>query len=467
MSPIEPSRKNSLAKAANSAITYPFGLKTAIMELFDIGPVVAISALAFAGAVFIAAVLYFVHSAPPRTLTISAGPDGSQFYKTALKYADILKRNGVSAKVLTSEGSMQNLDRLNGTEKMPSSEPVDLGLVQAGPASTSSDKVMSLGSVSYQPLLVFYRGKKPIEFLSELAGKRIAIGPDGSGTQAVARAVLKLNGIDDGGKTALLEEESRAAALDLQNSKIDAAFVMSESASTDILRALMRDDEIRLYSFKQANAYSRKLEYLNVLELPQGVIDPGTNVPDHDIALVGPMVELVAVKSFHPALVDLMVEAATEVHARPGIFQRRGDFPKAVEHTIHLSDEAVSFYKSGKSYLYRMLPFWLASLLTRLVLIFVPVLVVLVPTLRAIPAFFRWIAQLRIRRRYRELRLLEQNFVGETDPTRRELIRQEFDRVEERVNQMKVSATFADQFYALRGHIDYVRRILERPQGMA
>jgi TRAP-type uncharacterized transport system substrate-binding protein len=450
------STKNRIHQTATATMAYPFGLRTAIMELFDIGPAVAFTALAIASAIFLGAIVYFIRSAPPKAITISAGPEGSNFFKIAHKYAKILERNGVKAKVLTSNGSIENLQRLNDPKAQ-----VDLGIVQTGPANEANDNLVSLGSISYQPLLVFYRGKH-LDLLSQLEGKKISIGPVGSGTRDVALAVLGATNMKDSAKSTFLDYDAEDAQKGLKGKTIDAAFVMSESASSEIMKSLMHSGDIHLFNFiKHAPAYSRKFEYLNVLELPEGAISFADDIPSHDVSLLGPTVELIAPKTLHPALIDLIVEAATEVHAHPGMFQKRGEFPMAFEHSIHLSEEAALYYKSGKGYLYQKLPFWLASLLSRLFLVFVPVLVVLIPSLRAIPAFFRWMAQLRIRRRYRELRLLEQRFTNEKDETRRGLLREEFDRIDEGVNKMKVRASYADQFYGLRGHIDYVRRVVE------
>ncbi len=429
------------------------------MELFDVSPVVAVCVLA-AGALFVgSSVVYFVHSAPPTTITISSGPEGSTFQKSALKYAQILERSGVKVNVLKSEGSFQNLQRLAD----PSSSGVghvDVAFAQAGLKDAPVDKLVSLGSVGFQPLMLFYRGK-PLELLSELKGKRVAVGPVGSGSRNFALALLEANGIKEGEPgTTLLDWEAQAAADALLDRKIDAAFVMSESASTDILHKLLHSNEVELYSFKQANAYSRKIDYLNVLDLPEGAIDFGLDIPKHDVMMLAPMVELVATKNLHPALSDLLLEAAMTVHSKPGIFQHRGQFPTPIEHAIRISDDASRFYKSGKSLFYRYLPFWLASLTSRVVVVFLPMLVILIPAMRSVPAFFRWRTQRKIHLRYRELLLVEKDFLGATSDLKKEQLRKHFDSIDATVNRMKIPASFADQFYGLRGHIDYVREML-------
>jgi hypothetical protein len=433
---------------------YPFGLRT-VMELFDVGPGIAFSALSFSLVIVLVAIFYFIRSAPPTQITISSGPEGSVFQQNAEKYAKILEKNGVKLKVLTSNGSFENLDRVSD----PSSH-VDVGFVQSGITNSNSDKLVSLGSISYLPLLTFYRGK-PADLLSQFSGKKIGVGPIGSGTRKLALLVLGANGIkENDGKSTLLDWESDDAAKALLEKKIDVAFIMSEGASVDILGRLLHSSEIRLFSYDQAPAYARKIEYINILDLPKGMVDLGANVPAHDISLIGPMVELIAKRDLHPALSDLLLEAAVEVHGRPGVFQKRGDFPTPVQHAIRISKDANRFYKSGKSLVYRYLPFWLASLLSRIVVVFVPMLVVLIPLMRSIPAFFRWRAQVKIRRHYRELLSLEQKYLSEKDKLKKDTLRHEFDSIAEKVNRMKIRAAFADQFYGLRGHIDYVRELV-------
>lgn len=433
---------------------------SSVMDLFDVGPAAAVSVIVAVLMVATFAVVFFIRSAPPDEITITTGPEGGVFQKTAMKYAKVLETNGVRLKIVTSQGSNQNLQRLKDK-----ASGFDVGMVQAGIAEAEgNDDLISLGSISQQPILLFYRGNK-LDLLSDLKNKKIGLGPEGSGANLLAKKLLSMNGIKDNDGTTLLAVEGEEASKMLEAKKLDAAFIMSESTAFATLKALLHSKEIHLYSYKQANAYVRKLDYLNALNMPQGVIDFGENLPSSDVSLIGPMVDLIAKKDLHPAVSDLLLEAATQIHNRPGFYQQRGDFPAAVEHNIKISDDASRYYKSGKSFLYRFLPYWMASLLSRILVVFVPAFVILIPAIRLILSFFKWRVKIKIYQRYRELVALEQQFLSEPDPKKQSDLRRDFDRIEESVYKMRIKGSYADQIYGLRGHIDYVRRLVGQRQG--
>jgi hypothetical protein len=432
------------------------GLKrvlAAFTETFGLSRAATISAILLVSSVTIFAVFWFLHSAPPGTITITSGPEGSAFRTTAEKYRKILARSGVKLNILTSEGSLENLKRLGDP-----SFRVDIGFVQGGVTNgVNTDKLVSLGSVAYEPLLLFYRSVAPMDLLSELNGKRLAIGLVGSGTRTLALALLEANGIAPGGTTGLLDLDGEGATEALLESNVDAVFLMGDSASSQNMRELLRTPEVRLFDFTQADGYTRRIHYLNKLELPKGCIDFGKNIPAQNVYLIAPTVELIARANLHPALTDLLLEAGREVHGNATLFQRRGEFPAPLEVDFQLSGEARRYYTSGKSFLYRSLPFWLASRVNRILVVFVPMIFVLIPGLRIIPTVYRWRIKLRIYLSYRALLLLEREMVVASTPERRQELLSRLDHVEQAVNKMKVPASFADQFYGLRGDVAFVR----------
>ena len=426
-------------------------------EVFGLSRAVSLTVVLVFSLGVLSAVFWFFYSAPPSTITMTAGPEDSVFDVNAKRYAKILARNGVKLKVLQSEGSLENLKRLIDPKSR-----VDVGFVQGGlSAGMNIEKLASLGSVYYQPLLIFYRSAAPLDLLSRLNGKRLSIGPEGSGTRSLALVLLKANGIEPGGATQLRDLDAEDAEKALLDGKLDAVFMMGDASSTQVMRTLLRAPGIRLFDFIQADGYTRRISYLNKLELPKGSLDLGKDIPGHDVRLIGPTVELIARADLHPALSDLLIEAAQEVHGKAGLFKRRGEFPAPLEHEFHLSADALRYYKSGKGFAYRYLPFRAASLLNRVLVVFVPAVIVLFPVLRLIPALYRWRIRMRIYRWYRELLALERDMMARPASAEREALLARIDQIETEVNKMKVPASFADQFYVLRGHIIFVHEQLK------
>jgi TRAP-type uncharacterized transport system substrate-binding protein len=398
------------------------------------------------------AVVVFINSAAPTVLTIAGGPQGSSFYRSAERYKAILAKEGITLNIIETEGSVDNLKKL-ADPKMK----VDVGFVMGGETKgINVEHLMSLGSVSTQPLTIFYRGKKRT-LLSEFKGGRLDIGADGSGTHTLALALLAANGIKPGEGTTLTENLSDDPEKALRENRTDAIFLMSDSTSGKLIRSLMRDQDIHLFNFTQAEGYTRRISYLNKLQLPRGSLDFGKNIPAEDMQLVGPTVELIARDSLHPALSDVLLEAAREVHARPGLYKKRGEFPNAEEHEIPVSEDAHRYYASGKSFLYRTFPFWLASLIARSLEAIVPIILLLIPAIKIAPVIYGWRIKSRIYRWYRALLELEREAIkSKFDPARRDEFLRKLELIEEAANKIVVPAAFGDLLYELRLHINFV-----------
>lgn len=399
------------------------------------------------------AIFLFSNSAAPTSLTISAGEEGSIFHKNALKYKAILAKEGVKLNIMTSNGSIDNLNKLVNRQIN-----VDIGFVQSGVADhIKTDKLMSLGSIAYQPMMIFYRGESKA-LISDFAGERLNIGEAGSGTRSLALSILKENGILPGGDTELIEETSINPVEDLLQAKIDAIFVMGDSVSTQLIRNLVKTPGINIFNFNQADGYTRRIKYLNKLVLPEGSIDLGKNIPVNDLNLIAPSVELIARDSLHPALSDLLLDVATEVHGNASLFVKSGEFPNLKTQEYRISPDATRYYKSGKSFLYRDFPFWMASFINRILVVLVPLLLILIPAIKLTPSIYRWKIQLSIYPFYKALLELEKDaFAASLDVDKRQAIMDGLDELEAKLSKIKIPAAFADMFYGLRGHINFVR----------
>lgn len=438
--------------------TRSFRLLPRIMRISWRDLVATLAPVVLATIIAIAVAFHFVQPAPPSTITMSSGPDGSIFHSVAEKYRTILARNDIKLEILPSEGSLDNLRRLTNANAR-----VDVALVQGGVA-TGSDigNVVSLGSVFYEPLVIVYRHPRPIQRLSELRGKRIAIGPEGSGTRFLALTLIKANEIQPHGSTRLVDLAGEPAMEALLKHHIDAAFLMGDSAAPATIRQMLHTKGIRLFDFPQADAYLRHFRYLGKLEFPPGSFDLGTNLPPKPLVMLAPTVELLARTNLHPALSDLLIEAAQEVHGRATLLQRAGEFPAPLEHEYPISDDAIRYYKSGKSFAYRHLPFWLASLTDRILVMLVPIVIVLIPGLRLIPSLYGWRIRTRIYRRYGELMALERTALAPLSPEDRAALLARLNEIEKSAITGKIPGSFAEESYLFRRRIKFVRKRLSK-----
>lgn len=397
----------------------------------------------------------YTNPAPPSRIVISAGSEGD-YQSYAELYKDIIKKSGVALDVRPSKGTRENLALL----KDPKSD-VEVAFVQDGlDVDEESSNLVSLGSLYYEPLWVFYRGKKELTRFSQLIGKRVVIGEHGGGGPALAWRLLKVSGVDKN-NTRFLHVGYADAAEALKKGEADAAFFLATPEDA-MVKELLADKDVRLMNVDQAEAITRHMPYLHHLVLPHGSIDLQKNIPDQDVHLVSPTATLVARSSLNPALIDLLLQAATEVHSEPGIFEKKGEFPVDKDYDFPLSAEAKRYYKSGAPFWQRYLPFWLATLVDRFILLVVPLLALIVPAIRMIPKYFDWRVRSRIYKRYGELKYLETQLKAETNRDKYAAHLKELDAIEERVNHMKLPIEFSEHRYVLREHIDFVRGKLSR-----
>jgi hypothetical protein len=397
-----------------------------------------------------------IHFAPPSTIRILSGPDGSGYRSAADRYQKIIERYGVKVEVLPSRGALDNLEKL----ATPTFK-ADVGFVQGGLSDgVDTSHLMSLGSLFAQPLMIYCRSNRPIDLLSELKGKRLAIGPEGTGGRALALKILKANEMD-AAPTVLLDLSGAEAARALVAGHIDAAFLMGDAVTPEVMRGLRELPGIELLTFRQADGYLRKFRFLSKLTLPEGAMDLGKDYPPRTLELIGPTVELVARRGLHPALSDLLISAAREVHGGPGLFRNAGDYPAPLARDFPISPDAERYYKSGEQLLYKRLPFWLASLIDRLLVVLLPLLVVIIPATRVAPALYRWRVRSRVYRWYGALMAIERDMHERHTPAERASVLQRLDEIAAAVNELRTPVSFADQLYVLRDHVGNVRRRLQ------
>ncbi len=402
-----------------------------------------------------AVAMVFVKPAPPKHLVMAiAGDEGGSRY-FARRYQEILKRDGVTLEIRQTGGSATNVKLL-----ADASSGVDVAFVQSGTSgSDQAANVVSLGSVAYAPLWVFYRGD-PIDDPQGLAGKRIATGNPESGTRALALKLLAASGADKP-PTQLLPLDRDAAIEQLKNRQIDAAFIVSP-AEAPLIKKLAATPGIRLLSFARADAYVRLFPFLARVVLPRGVFDLAADVPPRDEVLLTPTMNLLARDTLHPALAYLLLRAATAVHTSAGMLDQRGEFPAPREAGFPVSAEAARYYRAGVPFLQRYLPFWGANLVDRLWVMLVPIIAVAVPLGRVVPALYRWRVRRRVFRWYDRLKEIELQLERDASHDKLRELLQRLDETERAVNGIPTPLAYADNLYFFREHVEVVRRRIRR-----
>jgi TRAP-type uncharacterized transport system substrate-binding protein len=395
-------------------------------------------------------------SKAPDNLIMTTGFEGGAYAIFGERYQQLLAREKIHLKLLPSSGSVENLKRLNDK-----SYRVDAGFVQGGTSTPSeANNLVSLGAIGYAPLWVFYRSQETFNYLSELKGKRIAIGPEGSGVRKFAVALLKLNN-NAAPPTVLLDLSSADANKALLAGTIDAVVIIGAEDNA-LVRELLYTPHVKLMNFRQAEAYTRLIPALSHVVLPQGVLDVSKKMPSQDVHLLAVTTNLIVRKDMHPALIYLLLDAAVEIHSNAGWVNKKGEFPSLRELSFSSSHYAERFYKSGRPFLLDYLPFGIAAFLDRTIFIMIPAAIILIPLIRSIPWLYSWRHRRKFYRLYREFKNLELELMESPAPEDIMGYHEKIDRIEASINRITVPLAFFSEVYRLQEHVDLGREKLIR-----
>jgi TRAP-type uncharacterized transport system substrate-binding protein len=406
-------------------------------------------------AILLGAGVFVFESLPPRTIVMATGAEGGANYELGIRYREILAREGVELQLQPTTGSLENLRRLRDSKS-----GVSVGFTQGGTTTTKeSPELESLGTIFYEPLWLFRRAEIG-EGAQGLRGRRLSIGPEGSGGRALALQIISRTKLD-----IIIGELSgfapQVAAEKLIAGEIDAAFIVTGWESP-VIQSLLNAKGIEADSYLHADALIAIYPFLHKLVLPAGVVDLSTNRPPADVVLLAPKASLAVRADLHSALQYLLLDAAVQIHSRPGVFQKAGQFPAAESIDLPLSGEAHRFYKSGRPFLQGYLPFWIATLVEKTLVVLIPLAALLYPVFKLLPQMYDWMMQLRIRRLYDEIRSIESDMEAQGPQFDANALNAKLDQIDQRANHLQLPTVYASNLYTLRSHIDLVRARLAK-----
>ena len=414
----------------------------------------ALAAAFFTLLIILFGVLWILIPPPPKSIELATGFPTGLYYQFGERLKTELSTEGVELTVRSTGGTIDNLALLNDQKS-----GVDFAMVQGGVANISEyPNLVSIAGMFYEPIWVWYREGAfkneggQLKILSQLKGKNVSIGNEGSGTLALVKDLLKVSGIDEKeiGAQKLKPDE---AIVKLKNGELDAVFVVA-AAEAPVLRKFYSIPGVRLMNFDQAAAYTRNLPYLSKVAVPRGLLSIQYDQPRQDIQVMAATATLVAHDNVSPALVSLLLGASYDILKSYSRLQKVGEFPSSAGLDFPLHVDAEIYLKDGPSFLHRHLPFWTAVWAGRFVKIVIPLLVILIPLFTYIPTTKNFLLRLKLAQVYEELKVIEGNA---QNPALKEKNYKDLEAIERRVGNIKVSMLDAKELYDLKGHVGEVR----------
>ena len=402
------------------------------------------------GAVWLA-LIYFIPT-PPSKVVMATAFKGASFEYYGRQYQETFARSHVELELRETAGAVENLKLL----KDPNSG-VQIAFVTGGLSDAKHmPAVLSLGTVYDQPFWIFYSANLHLDQLSQLKGKRIAVGPEGSATRYMAEQVLGKGGVNSE-TTKLLPFAGSTAEKALKDGQVDAVWIIGVPEATAV-QSFLRNPDVRPMNFPMADAFTRVFPDLTRMTLPQGTVDIEQVIPSSDVQLIGTKAKVLIRSDLHPEIVQLLLRTMKEVHGGADLFHRSGEYPNGSDSEYTVAATATEFYKSGPSFTQRHLPLWLSVHVQRAIAVLVTGIAVGIPLLHFVPQTYNWMTRRRLFYWYAELRALESSFGSTTGHRHLVHMLTEVERIEDSLGKIHFPLTFADQVYTLRGHIDIVRQ---------
>ncbi|MBU3014097.1 TAXI family TRAP transporter solute-binding subunit [Poseidonibacter lekithochrous] len=393
--------------------------------------------------------IQFIQPVPKKEFTIATGSKNGQYYKTALIYKEILEKQKVKVNILTSKGSIDNLQLIK-------EKKADVAFIQNGiDYDQKETQVSTLASTYYEPLWIFYRNEKyTMDYIVELTSKKISVGQEGSGTNDLASKILSDNKIDNT-NSSILNYSTEESKEKLLKGELDAIFLVS-SPDSAVIKELLENPDINLFSLKRAKAYSRKYNFLEPIKLYEGTINLYKNVPSENINLLATTALLVARDDFSEELTRLVLKSIKDIHNKKNLFEAENQFPNLHNITIKTNEEAQRYFDYGDTWLEKIFPYWIASNLDRLKILIIPLITLLIPLIKGTLPLYKWSVRSKIYRWYDELQALDLALEGlKIEELKSKLLEVE-ELKKEIKEETKVPLSYMGEYYDLIMHLELI-----------
>ena len=391
----------------------------------------------------------FIEPSSKKEITIATGSIDGEYYNTALKYKEILEKQKVKVNILTSNGSMENIQLLNDKK-------ADIAFVQNGIDSLKKQtEIKAIASIYYEPLWIFYKNDEyKMDYLIQLITKRVSLGREKSGTEDLALKMLNDNGINKE-NTQLLNNSTEEAKDLLIKGEIDAIFIVS-SPNSKTIKELLENPDIKLFNFKRAKAYSRKYTFLESTPLYEGTIDLYRNLPNEDINLLSTTANLIVRNGFSDELTRLILKEIKKVHNKKELFEAANQFPNIENLTIDINEDADRYFTYGDTWLEKIFPYWIASNIDRLSILLIPLITLMIPLSKGFFPLYRWSIRSKIYKWYEQIHKIDL----EAEDAKNEELEKYLENIitlkKEIKAETKVPLSYMGEYYDLIMHLELI-----------
>ena len=403
--------------------------------------------------------LHYLVPAPPRKIVIATGGKTGQYYRLGNLYKAEFEKYGIQVEVLSTKGSVENLELIND-----SSKKVDIALIQSGTGSAKQyPQLESLAGVFFEPLWVVYREDsfkslgRPPEKIGEIVKKKMSIGIQGSGTRNLVEKIFSLENITPEGPN-ILGLNTDDSLKKLQSGDIDVMFICVNDRA-EIMQKIFSDPHLKIMSLAKAYGYPIKMNGLTVVNVKRSTLNILNDSPDRDILLLAPTAEIVARNDIHPAIVSLIIDISQELLSKPDVLSEEKHFPNPNHLSFTNNEDSQKVMREGPSFLHRYLPFWFAVWVDRILRVAIPLLAILIPVVNFVPGIIAYRVKLKFAVIYKELKSIEGIIrSGQFDEVK---IDQQLRTLQERTLGLRVSQLNNKDLYDLLGHIGECRERIQ------